>query len=230
MAKHGDIWRSADGKIELRCGRWQDVLADVSAVDAVITDPPYDERTHAAAAAARDPSTMADPGKIPTGLIYEPWTDHRHARVAEDTIGEGRYCFAPVAWVAPGSRVRLLGDGPSNWTCWICVARPRNRAFASWGSLPGAYIETNRDLLISGGKPLRLMRALVRDYSRPGDIVCDPCAGGGTTLLAAAMEGRRAIGSEMDPTTFDLAVDRLRGWGPSMTKEGQANLFVSSDK
>ncbi len=59
-------------------------------------------------------------------------------------------------------------------------------------------------------KPLGLMRAIVRDYSRFGDLVVDPYAGGGTTLLAAAMEGRRAIGAEVDPMTFEKAVARLR--------------------
>ena len=53
------------------------------------------------------------------------------------------------------------------------------------------------------------MRALIRDYSRPGDLVCDPCAGGGTTLLAAVQTGRRAVGSEMDPQTHAKAVQRL---------------------
>ncbi len=223
------------------------MLADVEC-DAVITDPPYDERTHAAAAAAarRDPSTMTK--KPPSGLLYDAWTDgdvkelcafsnkqrgwsviitnHRHARVVEEAAETaGRYCFAPLAWVAPGSRVRLVGDGPSNWTCWVVVARPKTREFASWGALPGAYVETNRDIVITGGKPLALMRSIIRDYSRPGDLICDPCAGGGTTLLAAIMEGRRAIGSEMDPKTFQIAVDRLRGWGP-MHGEVQPNLFA----
>jgi len=60
------------------------------------------------------------------------------------------------------------------------------------------------------------MRAIVRDYSRPGELVCDPCAGGGTTLLAAVLEGREAIGTELDPKTFELAVARLRkGYTPS---------------
>jgi len=44
----------------------------------------------------------------------------------------------------------------------------------------------------------------------PGDLVCDPCAGGGTTLLAAVLEGRRAIGAELDCATFEKAVKRLR--------------------
>lgn len=61
------------------------------------------------------------------------------------------------------------------------------------------------------------MRAIVRDYSRRGDLVCDPTAGGGTTLLAAAIEGRRAIGAEVDDETFRAAKRRLAaGYTPAL--------------
>ena len=63
-----------------------------------------------------------------------------------------------------------------------------------------------------------MMRAIVRDYSRPDWLIVDPCAGSGTTLLAAAMEGRRAIGAEMDPATYGIASQRLH-------REYQAPLF-----
>jgi site-specific DNA-methyltransferase (adenine-specific) len=62
---------------------------------------------------------------------------------------------------------------------------------------------------VVGAKPIDLMRALVRDYSRPGDVICDPCAGGGTTGRAAQLEGRGFIGAEMDPDTFAKAQERL---------------------
>lgn len=45
-------------------------------------------------------------------------------------------------------------------------------------------------------KPLALMRELVRDFTEPGDVILDPFAGAGTTLLAAKIEGRSAIGCE----------------------------------
>lgn len=124
----------------------------------------------------------------------------------------GRYVFAPLPFVASGSRVRINGDGPSNWTCWIVVARPKTAAFCKWGTLPGAYVLPlgySEKMDVVGGKPSWLMRALIRDYSRPGDLVCDPCAGGGTTLLAAVQTGRRAVGAEMDPQTHAKAVQRL---------------------
>ena len=132
----------------------------------------------------------------------------------------GRYVFAPLPFTETGSRVRLAGDGPSNWTCWVVVARPKSRRFQRWGTLPGAYIAPNERKSVTGGKPLGLMRAIVRDYSRPGDLIVDPCAGGGTTLLAAAMEGRRAIGAEMDQKHFAIASKRIaRGYTPTMFAE-----------
>lgn len=63
--------------------------------------------------------------------------------------------------------------------------------------------------MVVGNKPLALMEAIVRDYSRPGDVVCDPCAGGGTTLLAAHRLGRHGVGAEMDPTTYRAAASLL---------------------
>lgn len=50
-----------------------------------------------------------------------------------------------------------------------------------------------------------------------GDLVIDPFAGGGTTLLAAAIEGRRCIGAEFDPETYAKAVRRLSaGYTPAL--------------
>jgi DNA modification methylase len=53
------------------------------------------------------------------------------------------------------------------------------------------------------------MRAIVRDYSRPGDLVCDPCAGGATTLIAAATERREAVGAEVDDANYALGRARI---------------------
>lgn len=122
--------------------------------------------------------------------------------------------FQPVVVLIPGMTVRLCGDGPSSWAIYANVARPK--ALSKWGTLPGGYHGPQGEREHIGGKPLWLMRALVRDYTRRGDMVCDPCAGGGTTLLAASIEGRRALGAEVDEETYRKAAARVsRGYTPS---------------
>jgi site-specific DNA-methyltransferase (adenine-specific) len=127
------------------------------------------------------------------------------------------YVFAPLPIIQ--KRPRLLGDGPASWAVWMIVARRRNKEIARWGCLPGMYEgPTVKGGGVTGSKPIDMMRAIVRDYTRPGWTVVDPFAGSGTTLLACAMEGREAIGSEIDPKTHAIAHQRL-------TKEFQPALF-----
>lgn len=134
---------------------------------------------------------------------------------ADQMENAGRYVFAPLPWVETGSRVRLSGDGPSGWTCWVIVSRPRRMPFSKWGTLPGAYIgpgdKMKRKDRITGGKSFPLMRDLIKDYSRPGDLVVDPCLGGGTTMVAALAEGRRCIGMEKDEGRAEMCRQLLLG-------------------
>lgn len=223
--------------MNLHLGRWQDVLADVTC-DAVITDPPYGGRTHMGHNDAAA-STVAFTGEATrTNLAYHHWTpddvrefvaswaprcrgwlcamtSHDLVPAYEAALGAfGRFTFAPLPIIQ--KRPRLVGDGPSSWTVYLVVSRPRGAPFSTWGCLPGAYFShTEQNSAVAGAKPLSLMRSIVRDYSRPGDLVCDPCAGGGTTLLAALTEGRRAVGAELDPITHAAAQIRLdRGYTP----------------
>lgn len=56
------------------------------------------------------------------------------------------------------------------------------------------------------------LRPLVSELSKPGDVVFDPFAGWGTTLVACSVEGRRGIGLEIDPTRVEQARQRLRAY------------------
>jgi site-specific DNA-methyltransferase (adenine-specific) len=58
-------------------------------------------------------------------------------------------------------------------------------------------------------KPLALLERIVRAASDPGGCVLDPCCGSGTTLVAAARLGRRAIGGDSSREAIDLAQRRL---------------------
>jgi hypothetical protein len=222
---------------ELRLGRWQDVLHGED-WDLLCTDPPYSARTHAGhdhavgttsarpadqwqreaiayqALDSRGVAAMTSELLPRTRGWSAVMTDHVLAAFwAEGATAHGRYAFSPLACVHPGSRVRMVGDGPAQWSVWLCLSRPRGDAWVTWGSRPGAYVVPRGapdDRAMSGGKVSWLVREIVRDYSRRGELVCDPCAGMGTTLLSAVLEGRRALGAEVDPDTYHRAVARLR--------------------
>jgi hypothetical protein len=221
----------------IRLGLWQDVLADVAQVDVLITDPPYGERTHAATTTRNDGTdpTGLTPDYPPwTDDDVHTFVSAWSARVSgwivcltdDSLIGAyraayravGRYDFAPVPCCIAGMSHRMQADGPSSEVVYAMVGRPRTRAFVDqiWnmrGYYTGPSVRWGRRGGTPGGrgrgKPPWLEHALVRDYSRPGDLVCDPLAGYGGTLAAALALGRRAIGAECDPAAHAEAQRRL---------------------
>jgi len=58
-------------------------------------------------------------------------------------------------------------------------------------------------------KPVELMANFIRQSSNQGDLVFDPFAGSGATLIAAMREGRRAIGCEINKEYYEAACERL---------------------
>jgi site-specific DNA-methyltransferase (adenine-specific) len=59
------------------------------------------------------------------------------------------------------------------------------------------------------GQSLDGFRTLVRAFAEPGQLVCDPFLGGGTTALAALAQGRRFVGCDIDPAAVATAEARL---------------------
>ena len=50
----------------------------------------------------------------------------------------------------------------------------------------------------------QLARNVIEMYSQPGDLILDPMAGGGTTLIEAKLLGRRFIGADINPAAVKL--------------------------
>lgn len=234
---------------DLRLGRWQDVLSDVVACDALITDPPYLSACINAGAGAwagggliekAGPVMGYDPAseEMLTEIVgfaarvcrgwFVAFNDFDGAHVIRREVkARGAVSSEPIAWVKPPTLTppRGFNNLPAKGTEFIVSSR--FGVVARTGIIPGSYVSPSstpgpsHSLVVTGGKPLDLMRAIIRDYTRPGDLVVDPCAGGGTTLLAAMIEGRRAIGAEMDPDTYAKAKARLeRGHTPDMFSGG----------
>lgn len=202
--------------LDLRLGDYREVLRDIGTVDALITDAPFDERTHAS-------TNTRDDGVDPEGMAptYPPWTpdDVRSfidwaaprtrgwicAITSDELIpawkaayrAHDRYAFPPVPCIIEGMSFRRAGDGPSSEAVYLMVSRPSS--LSRWGTLPGKYVGPRVEGAKGGrGKPPWLMESIVRDYTRHADLVCDPLAGFGETLFAAKKQGRRAVGAEID--------------------------------
>ena len=58
-------------------------------------------------------------------------------------------------------------------------------------------------------KPVALLEKIISLFTDPDDIVIDPVAGSGTTLLAAANLGRRAYGFEIDKTFYNGFYEKI---------------------
>ena len=206
----------------IHLARWQDAPWPEQ-VDCIITDPPYSERTHKGQPGERFSRDIAYTHLTPEDVrqwaaAWAPrvryWLavmcDHALIPVWESSMRDaGLYAFAPVPCVIPGMTVRIAGDGPSSWAVYLMVGR--TKAAAKWGALPGAYQSTRGETKGAriGGKPLPLMQQIVRDYSRPGMLVADPCAGHATTLVAAKGAGRQVWGCESDAAAHRAGLERL---------------------
>jgi len=244
---------------ELRLGKFQDVLADVERCNAVITDPPYLSACASAGGSWAAGARHSAVGESPMG--YEPasesllddlvsfaaricsgwfvaFNDFDGAHYVRSAVrSRGAVSAEPIAWVKPKCLTPPRGahNLPEKGTEFIVASRfkPLNRE----AHIPGSYVSPSStprpgvSLFVTGGKPIDLMRAIVRDFTRPGDLIVEPFAGGGTTLLAAVMEGRTVIASEKDPGNFEITLKRLRkGYTTSLFAEHEQEQDMNQEE
>jgi DNA modification methylase len=205
---------------KLICGNALDVLRSMESdsVGAVITDPPYGiglmlhhgrsgERIHLRY------ETIEGDWSMQVGQEVLDWCCDRGIATAafssplKPWAGEWR---SALVW-NKGPAVGGGGDTSKAWKkTWemILVARNgdlrcgRDSAVLDWFVTPGSKSHPCE-------KPIGLMQYLTRQITNPGDLVSDPFMGSGTTCVAAAMEGRRFIGVELEEKYFDIACKRV---------------------
>ena len=100
---------------------------------------------------------------------------------------------------------------------WSSTGNPRKIIYAdqSAGKLPQdvwEYKDPQRPSYPTQ-KNAAMLERIIRTSSDPGDTVLDCYAGSGTTLLEAALLGRRFIGMDNAPAAWEVAERRLRATG-----------------
>jgi site-specific DNA-methyltransferase (adenine-specific) len=117
-----------------------------------------------------------------------------------------------IAWdKGPASRAPHKGYIRHQCEYLVWGTRGPCPAAVHGGPWPGCYqvpvrIQDKHHLT---GKPTALMQELVKIIP-PGERLLDPFAGSGTTLLAAQMEGRTAVGIEREVDYCKIARQRLQ--------------------
>lgn len=225
-----------DGRVQLWRGDCLAVLPLLGEpFDAVIVDPPYEEEMHVAKLSARRVRTdgYASPKPVDFAAIGElrgamtpllrerclgwflafctpegiaAWRD----AIEDSGMRYKRACF----WVKPDSAPQFNGQGPAFAvepfvTAWCGKGMSRWNGGGRRNHFTFPTNDPQRQGDHSTEKPLALMLELVRLFTQPDAIVCDPCMGSGTTIIAAAALGRRAIGIEKDPKHYALARARI---------------------
>ena len=129
----------------------------------------------------------------------------------------------------PDAMPKFNGQGPSHGHECI-VSAWCGPGYASWngGGRRGVFVHLvnppSRDGRHSTEKPLSLMCELVSLFTNPGDLVCDPFLGSGTTALACLKLGRRFVGCENDPASYAIARDRIT------QALNQPDMFTATEK
>jgi len=67
-------------------------------------------------------------------------------------------------------------------------------------------------------KSIHVIKRLIEIFTDPGDVVIDPCAGSGVTLLAAEMLGRKSYG-------FEIKKEYVDGFKNVLARNIQTTLF-----
>jgi site-specific DNA-methyltransferase (adenine-specific) len=69
-------------------------------------------------------------------------------------------------------------------------------------------------------KPVSVSEVLVGQSSRPGEVVADPFMGSGSVGVAALRQGRRFLGTDLNPEAVRWTAARLRAFGQGREPDG----------
>jgi 23S rRNA G2445 N2-methylase RlmL len=216
------------GDATLYLGDCRDILPTLTGVDAVVTDPPYNVGfdyaswddsmpgpeyldmlktvwSLASDAGAENIAWFWTQGHIVRGETIQTlpgpdWRFHHMAasykkEFAGDLFKAARpcFCYELIVWITRQDPVDYRGPkgGHDGRDCILSNHANHDRN-------PGNHP------CVKSLRPVEVVTSWL-----PGPVVLDPFMGSGTTGIAAARQGRRFIGIEIEPKYFKIACERI---------------------
>lgn len=194
-------------------GDCREILPNIGRVDSIVTDPVWPNAT-------AELVGMDRPHELLSEALALVDTDRVVIHLGSDTdprflsaVPE-RWSFMRVCWLRyarpnykgrhlNGSEVAYVFGHPE-------TPKPRKMLYPGESATDGEVCNSDSSARIIGHPcPRRVMhvRWLVLEFG--GDLVLDPFAGSGTTLVAAHSLGTRAIGIEIEERYCEIAAKRL---------------------
>ena len=228
MVKHGDLWKL--GEHRLFCGDATDVgayerLLGEDQVDLVWTDPPY------GVSYVGQGGMTIENDNLDIGALEEFLRQSFNAMFTFTKPGACWYVAAPSgnlfqAFSIPLSELEVwrhtlvwvkdalvMGRADYHyrhesifygWTPGAAHQEPPDRKQDSVWEVPRPRSNKEHPTM----KPIELITRAINNSSRANDLVLDPFAGSGSTLIAAEQTRRRARVMEIDPKYCDVIIAR----------------------
>ena len=221
------------------CMEYAAKLADNS-VDIIITDPPYIlkrhgsnnsriysfkshlKKIHDTFGSCFDPIDFLERYKSKTKNGFICWMSMLQIPIYINWAIEHRYKWEIMVWCKTNGMPNGYNHMRSNLE--YCIRMYKKGAYFNNGLTSKDYSRWDAAGTINGFghpcvKPLLLMEKQIRVFTKPGDIVLDPFAGTGTTLIAAHKNNRRYIGIENNEEFYNMGLCRLNN------ERQQMNIF-----
>lgn len=201
--------------VTLYHGDCREILPQLGQFDLLLTDPPYGINENTTKQQSRQGHGLASQKNYGTyDWDQSTCPDALGAAVAASVC---QIIFGGNYYVLPPSSCWLVWDKDNGTTdfadcelAWTNMKRAVRKFKYKWQGMLQEHAGTKKEIRQHPTqKPLPLMRwclTLVPDAK----TILDPFAGSGTTLLAARLEGRQAVGIEISERYCEIAANRLR--------------------
>ena len=232
-------WRKETiGDCRLILGDCLDIMPTLGQIDAILTDPPYENELHAEMGKFK--RLRNDQKKFPSNELVSlsfAGVNERRADIAKTivevskgwaivfTLPEGVRAWRDeiqasggkwdtvLAWIKPDTAPRFNGQGAARgFECAITAWCGQGHRSWNAGGKRGVYthcVNKGRHGEHPTEKPVPLFLELLSDFTREDQTILDPFMGSGTTGVACAKTGRKFIGIELESKYFDIACCRI---------------------
>jgi site-specific DNA-methyltransferase (adenine-specific) len=209
------------GDATLYLGDCSEILPTLDKVDAVVTDPPYADKTHKGARTGNGNDVLIDFDhisneqaiefakhfvSIATGWVVMTCDWMHTAEIAREMPDE--FIRAGV-WIKPNGMPQFTGDRPAMG--WESVAMLHRKGKKEWNG-GGRHAVWNVPKVHGNHpteKPIALIESFVDLFSNREATILDPFMGSGTTGVACMNLQRKFIGIEREQKYFDIACKRI---------------------